>query len=133
MGRKLYVGNLPVSAGAPELQQLLSPVGTAETIYLGTDGDTRRPGGFAFVDMTTEEEAAQAIVTLDQTEMGGRQITVSHPPRLIRHEAPPTTITNEFGGPNVRRVPASEVYEVGAQHIDNRYGSRPDAATTPVL
>ena len=124
MGRKLYVGNLPVSAGEAGLQQFLSTVGTATTIHLGIDGDTRRPCGFAFVEMTTEEEAAQAIAVLDQTAMGGRQITVSPPPRLRRQAAPPKTINNEFGGRDVRRVPASEVYEVRAQNIDNVFGRR---------
>ena len=90
MGRKLYVGNIPFSAGETELQQLFSTVGTAETINVVTDRDTGRPRGFAFVEMTTDDEAAKAIAELDQTEMGGRRLTVS--------EARPKTNGGGFGG-----------------------------------
>ena len=90
MGRKLYVGNIPFTAGETELQQLFSKVGTAETISMITDRDTGRPRGFAFVEMTSDEEAAKAIAELDQTEMGGRRLTVS--------EARPKTNGRDFGG-----------------------------------
>ena len=90
MGRKLYVGNIPFSAGETELQELFSTVGTAETINVVTDRDTGRPRGFAFVEMTTDDEAAKAIAELDQTEMGGRRLTVS--------EARPKTSGGGFGG-----------------------------------
>ena len=90
MGRKLYVGNIPFSAGETELQQLFSTVGTAEAINVVTDRDTGRPRGFAFVEMTTDDEAAKAIAELDQTELGGRRITVN--------EARPKTTGGGFGG-----------------------------------
>ena len=90
MGRKLYVGNIPYTAGETELQQLFSKVGTAETVNIVTDRDTGRPRGFAFVEMTTDEEAAKAIAELDQTEMDGRRVTVN--------EARPKTSGGDFGG-----------------------------------
>ena len=77
MGRKLYVGNIPYSAGEPELQSLFSAAGNVDTVNVVTDRDTGRPRGFAFVEMTTDEEAAAAITQLDQTEMDGRRITVN--------------------------------------------------------
>ena len=41
------------------------------------DRDTGRPRGFAFVEMTTDAEAAQAIETLNGREIQGRPINVS--------------------------------------------------------
>ena len=90
MGRKLYVGNLPFSVGETELQELFSKVGTAETISIVTDRNTGQPRGFAFVEMTTDEEAAKAIAELDQAEMGGRRLTVN--------EARPKASGSDFGG-----------------------------------
>ena len=88
MGKKLYVGNLPYSAGEAELRELFSKVGTAETITIVTDRDTGRPRGFAFVEMATETETARAIADLDGLEMGGRRLSVN--------EARPKADSNGF-------------------------------------
>ena len=77
MGRKLYVGNIPYSTGETELQTLFSQAGTVDSVNVVTDRDTGRPRGFAFVEMTTDEEAAAAISQLDQSEVEGRRITVN--------------------------------------------------------
>ena len=77
MGRKLYVGNIPYSTGETELQTLFSQAGTVDVVNVVTDRDTGRPRGFAFVEMTTDDEAAAAISQLDQTELDGRRITVN--------------------------------------------------------
>lgn len=77
MGRKLYVGNIPYTVGEAELQTLFSKAGTVDTVNVVTDRATGRPRGFAFVEMTTDEEAAKAITELDQTDFDGRRITVN--------------------------------------------------------
>jgi RNA recognition motif-containing protein len=77
MGRKLYVGNIPYTAGEAELQTLFSQAGTVDTVNVVTDRATGRPRGFAFVEMTTDEEAAKAVSELDQTDFDGRRITVN--------------------------------------------------------
>ncbi len=85
MGRKLFVGNLPYSAGEAEIQSLFSQAGTVDTVHVVTDRATGRARGFAFVEMMTNDEAAAAITQFDQTEMGGRRLTVNEarpkPPR----------------------------------------------------
>ena len=75
MGRKLYVGDISVSADESEIRQLFSTVGTVETINVVSDHRMGKPRS-ACVEMATDAEAAQAIAELDQAEIDGRRITV---------------------------------------------------------
>ena len=77
MGRKLYVGNLPYSIGEGELQELFSKAGTVESVRVMRDAATGRARGFAFVEMSTDEEAQKAASELNQFQMGGRALTVN--------------------------------------------------------
>ena len=77
MGRKLYVGNLPYETGETELQELFARAGTVETVKVMRDMATGRSRGFAFVEMSTDEEAQKAIADLNAHEMGGRGLTVN--------------------------------------------------------
>ena len=61
MGRKLYVGNFPYETGEAELQELFARAGTVETVKVMRDMATGRPRGFAFVEMSSDEEAQKAI------------------------------------------------------------------------
>ena len=77
MGRKLYVGNLPYETGEAELQDLFAPVGTVESVTVMRDMATGRARGFAFVEMSTDEEAQKAITALNGHQLGGRGLTVN--------------------------------------------------------
>lgn len=77
MGRKLYVGNLPYETGETELQDLFAQAGTVETVRVMRDMATGRARGFAFVEMSTDEEAQQAITQLHDHQLGGRGLTVN--------------------------------------------------------
>ena len=77
MGRRLYVGNLPYTAGEAELQELFSKAGTVESVRVMRDAATGRARGFAFVEMSTDEEAQKAASELNQFQMGGRALTVN--------------------------------------------------------
>ncbi|MPZ20211.1 MAG: RNA-binding protein [Luteitalea sp.] len=77
MARKLYVGNLPYDTGEQDLHALFGTVGTVESVSVMRDMATGRARGFAFVEMTTEEEAQNAISQLDNHELGGRNLTVN--------------------------------------------------------
>jgi cold-inducible RNA-binding protein len=77
MGRRLYVGNLPYSAGEQELQELFSKAGTVESVRVMRDAATGRARGFAFVEMSTDEEAQKAASEFNQYQMGGRPLTVN--------------------------------------------------------
>ncbi len=77
MSRKLYVGNLPYDTGEADLQELFGRAGTVETATVMRDMATGRARGFAFVEMSTEEEAQKAIKELNQFQLGGRALTVN--------------------------------------------------------
>src|SRR5262245_48429683 len=77
MGRKLYVGNLPYEVGEAELQDLFTRAGSVESVNVMRDQATGRARGFAFVEMSTDEEAQNAITALNGTQVGGRSLTVN--------------------------------------------------------
>jgi RNA recognition motif-containing protein len=78
MGTRLYVGNQSYNVTEPELKDVFGENGrNVKEVKVVLDRDTGRPRGFAFVEMTTDAEAAQAIETLNGREIQGRPINVS--------------------------------------------------------
>jgi RNA recognition motif-containing protein len=90
MGRRLYVGNLPFETGETELQELFARAGGVETVKVVRDMATGRARGFAFVEMSSDEEAQKAIRELNEYQLGGRGLTVN--------EARPKSTSGGFGG-----------------------------------
>ena len=77
MGSKLFVGNLEFSTTKEQLEALFSEVGSILDVFLPSDRATGRPRGFAFVEFSSEEEAANAIQRFDGYELGGRALRVN--------------------------------------------------------
>ena len=77
MARKLYVGNLPYETSDQDLQTLFAAAGTVESVNVMRDTATGRARGFAFVEMSTDEEAQKAASEFNQYQMGGRPLTVN--------------------------------------------------------
>ena len=77
MAKRLYVGNLPYSTNEDSLKSLFSEAGTVESAKVITDKFSGRSKGFGFVEMATDEEAQNAISTLNGRDLEGRNITVS--------------------------------------------------------
>ena len=77
MSTKLYVGNLAFQTTSQELQELFAQAGTVESAGVVEDRDTGRSRGFAFVEMSTKEEAASAIEQFNGKEVGGRALKVN--------------------------------------------------------
>jgi len=77
MGRKLYVGNLPFNTAENDLQELFGRAGSVETVNLIRDAATGRARGFAFIEMSSDEEAQHAIDEFHEHELGGRTLNVS--------------------------------------------------------
>jgi RNA recognition motif-containing protein len=77
MGNKLYVGNLPFSTTEDSLTQLFSQAGKVDSATIITDRDTGRSKGFGFVEMSSEQEAADAITKFNGSDFEGRSITVN--------------------------------------------------------
>jgi cold-inducible RNA-binding protein len=77
MSKKLYVGNLAFQTTSQDLQQLFGQAGTVESASVIEDRDTGQSKGFAFVEMSTEEEAAAAIEQFNGKEVAGRALKVN--------------------------------------------------------
>ena len=77
MSTKLYVGNLAFQTTNTELQQLFGQAGTVHSASVVEDRDTGRSRGFAFVEMSSEQEATSAIEQFNGKELGGRALKVN--------------------------------------------------------
>ncbi|MFS4458998.1 RNA recognition motif domain-containing protein [Bdellovibrio sp. HCB2-146] len=77
MGKKLYVGNLSFNVDSEQLAQAFSEYGTVDSANVITDRETGRSKGFAFVEMSSENEAQTALQKLNGAELSGRALNVS--------------------------------------------------------
>jgi RNA recognition motif-containing protein len=77
MSNKLFVGNLSFNTTENDLNDAFAAHGTVTETNLMMDRMTNRPRGFAFITMSTPEEAQKAIAALNGKEMDGRALTVN--------------------------------------------------------
>ena len=77
MASKLYVGGLSYSTTSESLRQYFGQCGTVESATVVTDRFSGQSRGFGFVEMSTTEEAQQAIATLNDQPFEGRKLTVN--------------------------------------------------------
>ena len=75
--KNVFVGNLSFNTAEDELRQLFEPYGQVDRVSILTDRETGRSRGFAFVEMTNNEEGEKAIAGLNGTQVGGRTINVN--------------------------------------------------------
>jgi cold-inducible RNA-binding protein len=77
MSNKLYVGNLSFDTTELDLQDLFAEAGTVSETALMQDKFTGKSRGFAFVTMSSAEEAQKAISLFNGKAMQGRPLTVN--------------------------------------------------------
>ncbi len=77
MSTKLYVGNLSFNTTSNDLETLFSGAGSVQSASVIEDRETGRSRGFAFVEMTTAEEAQGAIASFDGKDLDGRSLKVN--------------------------------------------------------
>src|SRR5208283_2319430 len=77
MSTKLFVGNLSFNTTENDLQEAFAAHGTVVEANLMMDRMSGRSRGFAFVTMSTPEEAQKAIAAMNGATMGERQLTVN--------------------------------------------------------
>ena len=77
MNTKLFVGNLSFDTTENDLQDAFAAHGTVTEANLMTDRTTGRPRGFAFVTMSSPEEAQKAIEAMNGASLDGRSLTVN--------------------------------------------------------
>jgi len=73
----IYVGNLNYSVKEEDLNELFSEFGEVVSVKLIKDRETGRAKGFAFVEMTNDDEATKAIENLDGSDLEGRNMKVN--------------------------------------------------------
>jgi len=75
--KNLFVGNMSFSTTESDLRSIFEPFGEITQVNVITDRDTGRARGFAFVEMSNDEEAAKAIAALNGKELDGRALNVN--------------------------------------------------------
>ncbi len=77
MAAKLYIGNLSFNSTNQDLEDMCGGFGTVQSVNIIEDRETGRSRGFAFVEMSSNEEAQSAIAGLNGREIDGRALTVN--------------------------------------------------------
>jgi cold-inducible RNA-binding protein len=96
MNTKLFVGNLSFNTGENDLQDAFAQFGTVKEVNLMTDRESGRSRGFAFVTMSTPEEAQAAIQGMSGASLDGRDLTVNE--ARPREDRPPRSGGGGGGG-----------------------------------
>jgi len=91
----IYVGNLSFDVTEDQLRQAFEGFGEVSGIRIISDRDSGRPKGFAFVEMSGQEEAMDAISGLNGQELNGRELRVN--------EAKPRVESGNHSGGNRSR------------------------------
>ena len=87
---KIYVGNLSFQTSEDGLRDLFAEHGSVDNVAIITDRETGRSRGFAFVEMSQDNEGRTAIEAVNGTEIDDRTLTVN--------EARPRTSGGGGGG-----------------------------------
>lgn len=77
MNKNLYVGNLSYKITDEDLKSNFSEAGEVESATIIKDKFTGQSKGFGFVEMKTEEGAAEAIKKFNGGMLDGKAITVN--------------------------------------------------------
>ena len=77
MATKLFIGSLAWGTNDDSLRDFFASVGTVVSANVIKDRETGRSKGFGFVEMSTDEEAKEAVAKLDGKELDGRPIVVN--------------------------------------------------------
>lgn len=96
--KNIFVGNLSTNLTPDELRMVFESYGAVEKVEIVTDPNTRYSCGFAFVEMTNDMEAGEAVLSLNGTTVWGGALRVEEArlqpqgswyqhPRAIRWDA----------------------------------------------
>lgn len=88
MSTRLYVGNVSFDATRDDLQDLFSEAGSVLEATIIQDRNTGKSRGFAFVMMSSDDEATGAIAKFNGHAFQGRRLTVNEARPLERLGAP---------------------------------------------
>lgn len=92
MATKLFVGNLSFNTTEGDVLDLFKQAGNVSKCELIVDKFTNKSRGFAFVEMSSQDEANKAIAEYNGKDLKGRALTVNE--ARPREERP----RGDFGG-----------------------------------
>ena len=97
--KNLFVGNLSYSTGEQDLESAFGQFGPVDRVNIMRDRDTGQPRGFAFVEMTNDEDAQRAMNALNGSDLLGRTIVVNEArPKTSGPSGPPQRSGRPGGG-----------------------------------
>jgi RNA recognition motif-containing protein len=76
MSQKLYVGGIAFTTTSEGLRQHFAQSGTVVSASIVTDQFSGQSRGFGFVEMSTPDEAQQAVTQLNERQLDGRSLKV---------------------------------------------------------
>ena len=74
----IYIGNMSFETTEDQLRQAFEAFGEVSTVNIVMDRESGRPRGFAFVEMSTESDANDAINGMNGKDLNGRELNVNH-------------------------------------------------------
>lgn len=77
MNNRLYVGNLAFHTTEDSVQREFARCGNVTEVKLVLDRESGRSRGFAFVSMSSDEEANSAIQQMNGADLDGRALKVN--------------------------------------------------------
>ena len=83
----IYVGNLPYSVTDKDLRAAFAEFGEVSSAKVIMERNSGRSKGFGFVEMNSDNEAEEAIKSLDNSDLKGRNLKVNQ--AKPRAERPP--------------------------------------------
>ena len=101
MGKKLFVGGLPYEMNDAQLKELFGACGAVVSAKVIIDRALNKSKGFGFVEMTTDAEAAAALLKYNNFTLGTRRIMVNEARPMEPRPAggfPPRPSTGGGGG-----------------------------------
>ncbi len=75
--QNIFVDNLPVDVSEQTLRTAFEAFGQVLSVKIVENRDTGVPRGFAFIEMSSDEEAKAAIASLDGKMFGGQPVKVN--------------------------------------------------------
>jgi RNA recognition motif-containing protein len=102
---KIFVGGFPPHTQELELVQLIAIYGKVCTIKIVRDKKTQKSKGYAFLEMATQEDAENAVESLNGRTMGTRELSLN----IVI--APPTPPAPSHGAVNQRTAAQTEAFK----------------------
>lgn len=74
---KIYIGNISFNTTEDQLRDAFTAFGEVTSLNIITDKYDNRPKGFAFIEMSSKDEATAAIAGLNGKDLNGRNLNVN--------------------------------------------------------